>query len=300
MNIVITGATSFIGASIIQRLIRDSENRIWAVIRPNSMNRNNVPESDNINVVELDMQEIGELKQFVREPVDVFVHLAWEGVRVPYRDDADIQNGNYIAALKAMETCKELNCTKFIASGSQAEYGYMQGIISEDYPCMPNTEYGKAKYHAYCTLLEYAKKNQIDFIWGRIFSVYGPGDYKGSLIMTCIDKMKRGEDIPLTECKQEWDYLYIDELAEIFARFVERKCESGVYNIASGNHRMLKQYVESIKEILKSKSRLEYGKIPYPKSGMVSFIPDIEKMQNELKWNSQITFEDGVRYILQG
>lgn len=299
MNIVITGATSFIGTGIIKRLVNYGNNRIWAVIRPNSINKSLIPSHKNIHVIELDIQEIESLPQLVTEPIDVFYHLAWEGVRAPYRDDRKMQETNYLAALKAVRVCYVLKGKKFIGSGSQAEYGAMSGEITESYLCNPNTEYGKAKYKACCEIETYAAEHQMDFIWGRIFSIYGKGDFKGSLIMTCIDKMMKNETIPLTACVQEWDYLYIDEVAEIFAEFAEKNCKSGIYNVASGKHQKLKEYVEIMRQITKSESIIEYGKIPYPKQGMVSFIPVISKLQQELDWKSEINFEDGIKRILQ-
>ena len=300
MNIVMTGATSFIGSNVLRMLLEEQENKVWVVIRPNSKNTNKIPAHKNISIVELDMSEIEKLHNYVQEKIDVFFHFAWEGVRAPYRDDDEIQNKNYVATLKAMEVCNRLHGRKFIGCGSQAEYGYMEGVIDEDYSCKPNTEYGKAKLKSYTDLSLYAKNHNIEFIWARIFSVFGPGDYSGSLIMSCIDKMSKNQNIQLTECKQDWDFVYIDEVAKVFVLFAKEKCRSGVYNIASGNHRVLKEYVQEIKNIMNSDSMLEFGAIPYPGSGMVSFVPDISKLRKELNWKSMITFEEGINKILQG
>lgn len=299
MNVVITGATSFIGISIINNLIKRNH-FVWAVVRPKSVNRQRIPLSENIQIVECDMQELEHLPDLIKIPVDAFCHLAWEGVRAPYRDDAVIQKQNYRAAMKAVEVCNRLSCKKFIGCGSQAEYGKMNGRIAEDYPCNPNTEYGKAKYKACCDIAAYARQHQIHFIWGRIFSIYGPGDYEKSLIMMCIDKMKKNENIPLTECKQDWDYLYIDEAAEIFTRFITMCCDDGVYNVASGKHEKLKEYVKKIKCVTQSESMLEFGSLPYPESGMVSFIPVVSKLKEALKWQPKIEFEEGIQNILRG
>ncbi len=300
MNVVITGATSFIGNSILRKLLENDDNRIWAVIRPDSVNKGRIPETESIQIIELDMAEISQLDMYICEVVDVFYHLAWEGVRGSGRDDAVLQEKNYLAALEAFSMSVRLKCQKFIGSGSQAEYGPMSGGITEEYPCNPNTEYGKAKNKAYREIEALAKEHHVDFIWGRIFSVYGIGDYTGSLVMMCMDKMLRGEAVELTKCIQEWDYLYIDEAAEIFAKFAVADCKNGIYNIASGKHQQLKNYVEIIKKVVGSDSRLEYGKVPYPAEGMVSFIPDVSKLKREIHWDSKITFEEGIKRILQG
>ena len=76
MKIIITGATSFIGASIIRCLMQNSENHIWAIIRPNSANRKRIPISKNVSVIELDMLDIENVSTYIDEDVDVFFHLA--------------------------------------------------------------------------------------------------------------------------------------------------------------------------------------------------------------------------------
>lgn len=298
MNIVVTGATSFIGANVIKQLLKKRENVIYAVCRPNSQNINNVPKNENVKLIELDLKEIENLHRYIDISIDVFFHFAWEGARLPYRDDDDIQNENYIAAVKAIKECYKLGCRKFIASGSQAEYGIMHGEITEDYVCKPVNAYGKAKYKAYLELFGFAEEYGIELIWGRVFSVYGMGDYEGTLIMSCLKKMQNNEEILLTQCIQDWDYLYIDEVAEIFGKFAKVSCESGCYNIASGVHRQLRDYVEIIKEETKSESVIRYGTIPYPESGMVSFRPDIKKMQTAIEWRTKITFREAIKRMI--
>lgn len=301
MKIIITGATSFIGVAIIRRLAKQPGNYIWAVIRPNSVNRKKIPIYENVSVIELDMMQIENLDTYIRDnEIDVFYHLAWEGVRAPYRDDKLIQEKNYEAAMKAIHVCKKLNVKKFIGCGSQAEYGYMNGRITEEYPCNPATEYGKYKYRASREIEKYALENHIDFVWGRIFSIYGPEDYEKSLVMMCIKKMKNNEAVALTECTQNWDFLYIEDVAEVFAELAEKRCASGVYNIASGEYHELKYYIEIIKKVLNSKSALNYGELPYPKSGKVSFIPDVTKIQESLGWGAEKKFEMGILEIVRG
>lgn len=299
MNVVITGATSFIGRSIIKQLILEKQAMIWAIVRPNSLNLHLVPKDNRIHIIELDMCDIEELPKFLVKPIDVFYHLAWEGVRVPARDNKELQYKNYQYSMKAINVCHRLGCKRFIVSGSQAEYGMMQGNIDETYPCNPNTEYGKAKYRTYCDAIKYAKENGIQLIWTRIFSIYGVGDYQGSLVMTCIKKMRKNESIALTECIQKWDYLYIDDAARLFVLFAKNEVKCGIYNVASGKSRQLRNYIEEIKQEMKSDSILEYGNVPYPESGMVSFVPVVDKICQELQWQPKISFREGIKKIIQ-
>lgn len=300
MKIVVTGATSFIGSSVVRELATDRKNMIYAVIRPGSVNRKKIPNVDNVKVIELDMLRLDELHNCIEEQIDVVYHFAWEGVRMPQRDDSMIQEQNFVAAQKIVAECRLLGCKRFIGIGSQAEYGQMSGIITEEHECNPTCEYGRKKNAARIYLEEYGKEHQMEYIWTRIFSVYGPDDYEGSLIMSCINKMLKNENIPLTECLQEWDYLHIDDIAKLFAMLSDAECKSGVYNVASGIHKPLKDYVEIMKEVIHSESELQYGKVPFGEQGMVSFMPSVEKIRKETGWKPLVTFEEGVRTMIQG
>lgn len=297
-KIVVTGATGFIGVHIIEKLL-DNDYEVYAVVRPNSRNIKRLPNHRNLKCLEIDICDIKELTTEIREPVEAFYHLAWEGTRVPHRDNKELQKRNYYGAIGAMETAIELQAKYFIGSGSQAEYGKFNGKVDESYPCNPVTEYGKAKYKAYCKLFQMAKQADMKFIWTRIFSVYGMHDCSQTLIMSCIDKMQKNQTVQMTEGVQYWDYIYIDDLTEAFVMFLKVNCKDGVYNIASGKARHLKEYVEEIKEILKSKSIIEYGAVPYEKDGSRNFQPVVKKIEEALNWSAHTSFEDGIKLLLK-
>ncbi len=298
-KIVVTGATSFIGVHIIKEYLNNNC-KVIAVVRPNSKNLNRLPKNNNIEIIETDMEKIEYIIDKVEnKKADIFYHLAWEGARVPYRDDAVLQNNNYECAIKAMKVAKQLRCSVFIGSGSQAEYGKCIGKIDENYPTNATTEYGKAKLKAYETLKVMAKENNMKFIWTRIFSVYGIYDYKGTLVMSALDKMKRNESIQLTECIQNWDFIYVEDAAKIMYLLANTSCYDGVYNIASGESRQLKDFVIDMKEICNSKSELQFGVVPYNSEGVVSFEPVINKLNQNLGYSCKISFNEGIKKILK-
>ena len=298
-NVIVTGATSFIGSQIVNELIKHGCN-VTAVVRPNSKKIEMMPISDKIEVVYLDINDIELLPNKIgNKQFDVFYHFAWEGIRVPYRDDNILQERNYNATVNAMNVAIELKCKKIICAGSQAEYGKCIGRVDENHKTIPTTEYGKAKLKTYNELEKIAKNNNIDLIWTRIFSVYGKFDYEGTLIMSSINKMLKNESIDLTLCTQKWDYIYVDDVAKIMYLLGKKKCNSGVYNVASGNARPLKEFVLVIKNITNSKSKLNFGAIPLNNEAIVSFEPVVEKLKRTLEWNSQTDFCDGIRRIVQ-
>ena len=295
-KIVITGATSFIGVHLIEEWIKDSC-EIFAIVRPNSINISRIPKNKKIHIIEKEMSKYDSLVDDIKE-ADCFYHLSWEGARAPYRDNKHIQQKNYSSALKAFDSALKMGCTFFLGAGSQAEYGLMNGLVDENYPCNPSTEYGKEKLHTCLTLSEKAKETNIRFIWVRIFSVYGKYDYSNTLIMSAIDKMKKNEPMEMTPCTQLWDYLNVEDAARAMKLFSTSNCKNGIYNIASGDYKPLKEFVEQIKDVIRSESELKFGAISYGSNGPINLTPDVKKVKEALYWNPKIEFKEGIKRII--
>lgn len=293
-KIVITGATSFIGIHLIEEWLRTADCKIFAVIRPSSQKRKRIPVDNRVHVIECAMDNYDKLINQI-ESADVFCHLAWEGARLPYRDDIVMQRNNYECTLKAMEISEKIGCKVFLGTGSQAEYGTTSGLVNEKYPCNPNTAYGREKLHACMDLKKMSDKSGIRFIWTRIFSIYGKYDYPKSLLMTALKKMQKNETIEMTAGTQLWDYLNVRDAAFAMILLAESECASGIYNLASGQYRPLRDFILELKEILQSKSIIKFGAIPYGTGGPINLTPDVSKIKNEIDWTPQISFEKGIK-----
>lgn len=296
MKIVITGATGFIGLHLLKEWLKDNA-EIYAVIRPNSKNKYLISPTPQVHLIECEMNDYDHLHELI-EQADCFYHFAWEGARAPHRDNEDIQEKNYECSVKAIHSAYKMGCRFFLGSGSQAEYGITTGIVDEEYPCNPVNSYGIEKLHAYNELSKLAKQFGMRFVWARIFSIYGPHDYPGTLIMSAFDKMKKNVPIEMTAGTQLWDYLYVEDAARAMKKFALQSCEDGVYIIASGDYHPLNQYISVMKEVMGSSSELRFGVIPYGPAGPVNLTPNPKKTMRTLGWKAEIRFEDGIRKML--
>lgn len=297
-TIVITGATGFIGVHLLQQLYTD-DCEIYAVTRDGSPNRARLTVFPKVKTVCCDMAAAPQLRNLLPEHIDVFYHLAWEGTRRPQRDDEVLQKKNYQAALQAYEIAREKGCRRFVGAGSQAEYGKTVGLISESYPARPDTMYGKYKLQAGQDLLQKGKQDGIAVIWPRFFSVYGRYDSPQTLIMTALAKFQHNEPIKLTECIQNWNYLYVKDAGRMLALLGLRDCETGVYHCASCDNRPLRDYVLELKKLLHSESVPAFGAVPYGSEGVVSFQPDISRFRRAFPFFTFTSFDNGIHEMVQ-
>lgn len=295
--ILITGATSFIGLNLLNYLLNDY--KIIAVVRPNSQNLENLPVNVNLSVAELNLEEYDKLPLIITENIYGFIHLAWNGTRGADRENIEMQKLNYKFSISALHSAVKLNANIFMSAGSQAEYGLQNNIITEDTVPKPVTAYGKSKLKFYKYSMEFCKNNNIKFVEPRFFSLYGAGDYKGTLIMSMLDKMLKNEPCDLTDCMQKWNFLNIkDAVAGMKFLLENEQVKSGAYNFASNDTRELKSFLFEMKDIADSKSQLNFGAIPHNDSGKYGINPDISKLLNT-GWQPKVSFKDGIREIIK-
>ena len=295
-TILVTGATSFIGINLIKEILK--EYKVIAVVRSNSEKISLLPESKNLLVLGLEMKNYYRLPSLIKEPIHAIVYLSWGGTRGIDRNNIELQEQNFKYSISALHSAAKLKAKVFMSAGSQAEYGLQNEIISENTVPKPVTAYGKSKLKFYEYGMEFCKNNNIKFFEPRFFSLYGTGDYEGTLIMSILDKMLKNEPCDLTDCTQKWNFLNIkDAVAGMKILLENEQVESGAYNFASNDTRKLKNFLLEMKDIADSKSKLNFGVISHNDSGKYGINPDITKLLNT-GWQPKVSFEDGIRNLL--
>ena len=290
---IVTGAAGFIGANLTEQLIKKGY-KVIAVVRPDSLHNNRISElsSNDLTMIPLEMENISSLPALVEnyDPglFDTFYHLALHGGR----NNRDIQQKNIADSMKALEAAAQLNCKRFVCTGSQAEYGAIRDqLITEDLLPDPFSAYGAAKV-AICHLTRVrAAQLGLEWVWGRIFSVIGRYEPNGRMLPDLIRKMKQGESMILSSCEQNWDYLDAQDAANALIALGERGKNGEIYNIANGEYHKLKYFTEIIRRQYGPTLSILYGNDPDP---FVSLQPSVEKIQKDTGWKAEIRFEESL------
>lgn len=318
MNLLVTGATSFLGAAIIKKLLL-SNHQVFAVVRIGSSNRSALQAVEDacreagspgiLHIIELALEQLNQIGEYVNVPCDVFLHLGWDGAGSENRTKRGMQQKNIPDTLKALEGARALKCKRFIFSGSQAEYGVCQSLMAEDMICNPVSEYGKAKAEAARQAAKLCDKwrtediCQMEYIHVRIFSIYGAGDHPWSLVNTCLDTFLKGGQMELGACTQQWNFLYIDDLVAGVLSLIFCEClpeGNGIYNIAGDRDATvpLRNYVEIMYELCGKRGGFTYGRLPVNAEGPANLIPDIRKLKEATGWQPEVSFGEGIRRML--
>ncbi|SFG36411.1 NAD-dependent epimerase/dehydratase family protein [Oribacterium sp. WCC10] len=317
MKVLITGVTSFLGVHTALQLLGEGHEVIGAV-RPGSKNESvleerGVTEYQTYRTVYLDFDslpdaELGE-EHFAEQVektgdgedvIDAWLHFAWDGIGSAGRENTDIQIQNIENAKKAYLMAKILGAKKFVFAGSQAEYGDGNHRLPR-----PVSPYGKAKRAFGRWATEQSLLGQIydseamQFIHMRIFSVYGDGDHKTSLVNTVLKGSIKRTPVVLGPCVQRWNYLEVRDCARAISILIQSNdTRTDVYDIAGSDSKILKKYVQEMNEIAGGGAELEFGMRSNNAEGAANMAPEILKLQR-LGFRQEISFEEGIGELVQ-
>lgn len=301
-NAVITGGTGVTGNALVKYLLQQ-EIEVTALVRPNSFRRHFLPQNHpRLTVIECGMKNYSSIREsFPDKSYDVFFHLAWDGStgkkKVGNRNNFKLQNQNVSYALDAVELCHQLHCPVFVMTGSQAEYGCKDVLVTEDMEKRPENGYGIAKLCAEGMTRILCREYGIRQIWPILFSVYGPCDATESLIDTSIRGLLQGRTLPYTKGEQLWDYLYSYDAARALLLLAEYGIDGETYHVASGSVRPLYEYIELMYQIVAPDLKPRLGELAYSNHQAMFLGADISKLKSVTGFQPEYTFEHGIRRI---
>ncbi len=284
---IVTGAAGFAGFSTTKELIeRDYE--VYAVVKPGSHHNKRLDCFGNsIHIIELDCCKYDLIPEMISEKCDVFFHFAWFGRRY----DFDSQYKNIECCLEALKSSKKLNCSRFMGMGSQSEYGICDCVMTENIALNPIDAYGASKVSAMYLSKRLSQDINIDWVWCRMFSLYGDYEPNGRMLPDLLSNLKSNVDMELSSCIQNWDYLHARDAARAIVDLVKYGHSGEVYNIANGDYKPLKMFVEEAKSKFAYEGNIIYGSKAEP---FISLQPNVDKLRNHTGWNPLISFEEGI------
>lgn len=308
-RVIITGPTGAIGMALIEYL-SNRNIEVIAVVRGDSKRKNQIVESETVMRVECALAEMEQLPQKVQTaveeknwskdiPIDVFYHFAWDGTFGDSRNDMYLQNRNVAYALDAVSAAAKLGCWTFIGAGSQAEYGRYEGKLNAEVAAFPENGYGIAKLCAGQMTRILCEQMEMRHIWTRILSVYGPYDGCNSMIMSMIRKMMEGERASCTKGEQMWDYLYSKDAAKMMYLLGEKGVDGKTYCLGSGVAKPLREYIETIRNMINLQAEVGYGDIAYSPKQIMYLCADIEELIKDTGYTSEYSFESGIKETIE-
>lgn len=300
-GVVVTGPTGAIGVAIIERCVSEGT-KVLAICHKKSLRISRLPISPLVKVIECDLDEIDRLPELINNDYgeyDVFIHLAWACTFGDSRNNVVAQIDNIRYTITALETAKAIGCKRFIGAGSQAEYGRVNETLSPYLSTNPENGYGMAKLCAGNLSRLRASQLDIEHIWVRIVSVYGPYDGENTLISSALNKLKSREHLSCTKGEQMWNYLYSKDAAKAFWLLAQKGINGKTYVLGGNENRPLKEYIEILRMRIDPDADIGYGDIPYNDKQVMKLEVDISELINDVGFRCDYSFEDGISEMLE-
>lgn len=279
-KVLITGITGFLGAAVAEALINQGV-EVVGLKRTTSNIWRCESIANQINWISIDDEGLWE-KLILEQNPDSIVHCAWIGVEADERDVWTIQEKNIMLLERLIKICSSLALCKFVFVGSQAEYGDFNEKISEDAIALPRNAYGKAKLACLALLKTFCESNNVNWIWIRLFSVFGEKEGDNWLIPSVINKMLHDQEMNFTLGEQKYAYLYIKDFANLISNLLKTSIDSGVYNVSAEEARSLKSILEEIKAIVNPKFKINLGALPYRQFQLMNLQGDTSKLKKQI------------------
>ena len=295
---VVTGANGFVGSHVCKELANNNT-KVYAVIKDENENIDSIKDLQGISIVYCDLDNIESLSEKITDnDIDVFYHFAWVGSAGNLRCDENIQLKNALWTAQALRTADKMGCKKFVNAGSIMEKETYTAVYTQgSTPGLPYI-YGARKLIAHAICKPIANSLNIDLCWAVITNAYGAGEFSPRFVNTTIRKIIAGEPLQFTAATQNYDFIYIDDVAKAFVAIGEYGKANKEYTIGSGNARPLKEFIIEMQQSLAPDAKPIFGDVPFTGVNMPLEAFDTTDIQTDCHFKPSISFAEGTKMTM--
>jgi len=296
---VVSGGAGFIGSHMVDLLIQEGF-RVNVIDNLAGGRLINLRHHANGSDVVFENKDICKIS--ARDPVfcgaKYVFHFAGIGDIVPSIDrPTDYMATNVLGTVRMLEAARAAQVRKFIYAASSSCYGLADELpTSESAPIRPQYPYALSKYQGEQAVLHWGEIYRLPVNSIRIFNAYGTrsrttGAY-GAVFGVFLAQKLAGKPLTIVgDGTQTRDFLYVTDVARAFYDAARSDRVQRIYNLGAGNP----QSVNHLADLLGG-ARVHLPKRPGEPDCTWA---DIGRIQAELGWSSRVTFEDGVRTMLE-
>jgi dTDP-6-deoxy-L-talose 4-dehydrogenase (NAD+) len=257
-RILMTGATGFVGLPVAKQLV-EAGHDVSCVIRTG---REEALEGLNAQVIPSPdlFAETPEWWARACGGVDMVIHLAWYAEPGKYLT-SDKNLACLSGTLAIAQGAVRAAVRRFVGIGTCFEYNLTAGHLSVDTPLDPKTPYAAAKVATYTMLRAWFAQNNTEFLWARLFYLYGAREDARRLVPYLHAQMAKGEAANLTSGTGLKDYMDVQEAAaQLVGDAVGGR--QGATNICSGTGTTIRALAERIADQYGRRDLLNFGARP--------------------------------------
>ena len=293
MNILVTGATGFIGFNLVKKL-RHEGNTVFCTLLENEKN---IFGEDIVQSIIISKEDIFSIIEFLmRSKIDGIIHLA-SFVQSGQHYATDVEkliSSNISFGSILIEAASLAKINWFINTGT-----YWQNFDNMLYS--PVNLYAATK-QAFINIAEYyICTNKINFVTLKLFETYGPNDNRQKIFNIWKKNANSEETLDMTKGDQVIDVSYIDDITAAYL-IIARKLQSkntelsngGIYAVKAEKRYTLKELAVIFEKVTGQKLKIKWGGRSYNERNIIT---PYDKDEIVPGWKPIITIEDGIQKI---
>jgi UDP-glucose 4-epimerase len=223
-------------------------------------------------------------------------HFAGIGDIVPSIErPMEYMSANVQGTVHMLECARAAGVSKFVYAASSSCYGLAATPTREDHPIAPQYPYALSKYMGEQAAVHWHQVYRLPANSVRIFNAYGTrsrtsGAY-GAVFGVFLRQKLAGKPYTVVgDGTQRRDFLYVTDVAAAFLAAAKNGPAGRFWNLGAGNPQSVNRLIELLGG--------ERTYIPKRPGEPECTWADITRIQAELGWRPQVSFEQGVAKIV--
>ena len=322
MRILVTGGAGFIGSAVIRHIIENTHHHVLNVDKltyaGNLESLRSIEKSERYKFSQTDICDQVVLERIFHEfQPDSVMHLAAEShVDRSIDGPAAFIQTNIVGTYSLLEAARKywLSLTidakeafRFHHISTDEVYGDLEGttdLFTETTPYTPSSPYSASKASSDHLVRAWQRTYGLPTIVTNCSNNYGPYHFPEKLIPLVILNALDMKPLPIYgKGDQIRDWLFVEDHARALYQVVTEGVVGETYNIGGHNE---KQNIEVVKTICKILDELKPESTGQKYETLITFVKDrpghdlryaidAAKIEKELGWTPQETFETGIR-----
>lgn len=324
MKILITGGAGFIGSAVVRHIINETNDSVVNVDKltyaGNLESLASVSSNERYAFEQVDICNQAELERvFNQHQPDAVMHLAAEShVDRSIDGPAAFIETNIVGTYTLLEEArkywqqldgKRKENFRFHHISTDEVYGDLEGtndLFTEETPYAPSSPYSASKASSDHLVRAWLRTYGLPTLITNCSNNYGPYHFPEKLIPLMILNALEGKPLPVYgKGNQIRDWLYVEDHARALYKVVAEGKVGETYNIGGHNEKQNIEVVHTICDILqqlrpqeRSYRNLITNVKDRPGHDM-RYAIEASKIQKELGWAPEETFETGIRKTVQ-
>ncbi|HCI49023.1 MAG TPA: NAD-dependent dehydratase [Holosporales bacterium] len=295
---IVTGGAGFIGSHMVDLLL-DHGHTVRVVDNFTGGWEKNIAhnrENPHLEVFDQDIRTLQPDSAIFRDVTYVF-HFAGIGDIVPsIENPVEYMDVNVQGTVKVLECARHHKVKKVVYAASSSCYGLADVPTREDAPIKTEYPYALSKYMGEMALFHWNKVYKVPVNAIRIFNCYGPrvrttGVY-GAVFGVFFKQRLAGKPFTIVgDGTQTRDFLFVRDVVKAFYLAAVTPLIGHIWNLGAGNPQSVNKLADFLGE--------EKVYIPKRPGEPDCTWADITKIQKDLKWVPEVSFEEGVQEMLK-